>query len=120
MSVEWTGAGPTGTMAVTTLPDTPNGAGPDDILASDTRPVPVVLSARRRPRPPVRPEARTAVPRRRPGPGAPDRHHLDPGGQAQRPLPVLLHRRRGRRQEGRPHRPTTHDRSRHPVAQGGH
>ena len=93
---------------------------PDDILASDTRPVPVVLPARHPPRPPVRPEARPAVPRRRPGPGTPDRHHLDQGGQAQRQVSVLLHRRRCRRQEGRQHRPTSPDRGRLPVAQGGH
>ena len=31
-SVGWTGAGTTGTTAVTTLPDTPNGADFDDIL----------------------------------------------------------------------------------------
>ena len=50
------------------------------------RPVPVVLPARRRPRPPVRPPARPPVPRGRPGPGPADRHQLDPGGQAQRPV----------------------------------
>ena len=59
---------------------------PDDILAPDPRPMPVVLLARRRPRPPLRPEARPALPRGRPGPGPADRHHLDQGGQAQRPV----------------------------------
>ena len=42
--------------------------------------MPVVLLARRRPRSPLRSEARPVVPRRRPGPGPADRHHLDQGG----------------------------------------
>ena len=85
-----------------------------------TRPVPVVLLARRRPRPPLRPAARPPVPRGRPGPGPADRHHLDQGGQAQRPVSALLHRRRRRRQAGRPHRPTPPDRGGPAAAQGGH
>src|SRR5262245_37458428 len=76
----WTWAGPTGTMAVPTPPDDPKGAHPDDIFSADTRPVPVVLPARLRPRPPVRNPARDALPRRRPGPRPADRHQLDPCG----------------------------------------
>ena len=53
------------------------------------------------PRPPVRPPARPAVPRRRPGPRPADRHQLDPGRRAERPVPALLHRRRRGREEGR-------------------
>jgi hypothetical protein len=41
----------------------------------------VVLLARRRPRPPVRPEARPAVPRGRPGPSPADRHRQDQGAK---------------------------------------
>ena len=85
-----------------------------------TRPVPVVLLARRRPRPPLRPPARPPVPRGRPRPGPADRHHLDQGGQAQRPVSALLHRRRRRRQAGRSHRPTPPDRGGPAAAQGGH
>ncbi len=92
-------------MAVTTASQTPRAEpAPDDILASRTRPVPVVRLARRRPRPPLRPEARPPVPRGGPGPGPADRHQLDPGGQARRPVSVLLPRRRRRRQAGRSHR----------------
>ena len=93
---------------------------PDDIFSPDARPVPAVLLARRRPRPPLRPQARPAVPRGRPRSGAADRHHLDQGRQAQRPVPPLLHRRRRRRQAGRSHRPTPADRGGPAAAQGGH
>jgi hypothetical protein len=58
-----TGAGPAGTMAVTTPARHPSGAGPDDIFSPAARPRPVVLVARLAPRPPLRPEARPPVPR---------------------------------------------------------
>ncbi len=86
----------------------------------DTRPVPVVLLARRRPRPPLRTPARPPLPRGRPGPGPADRHQLDQGGQAQRPVSVLLHRRRRRRQAGRSHRPTALHRGGPAAAARGH
>ena len=52
----------------------------------------------------VRPQARPALPRRRPGPRPADRHQLDPRRRAERPVPALLHDRRRGRQAGRQHR----------------
>jgi Transposase DDE domain len=82
--------------------------------------VPVVRPPRRCPGPPVRTAARPVVPRRRLGQGPADRHHLDPGREAERPVPPLLHRRRRRREAGRSHRPTPPDRGGPAAAQGGH
>jgi Sulfatase-modifying factor enzyme 1 len=61
-------------MAGIILPDIPNGADPDDILASDNRPVPVVLPDRIRSRPAHCTPAGDTLLRRRPGPRPADRH----------------------------------------------
>src|SRR5512135_1953721 len=67
-----------------------SGAGPDDILASDARPLPMVRSTRRPARQAVGAVASLAVHRGGPGPRAADRHDVDPGRGAERAVPVLL------------------------------
>src|SRR5882724_1764103 len=103
MSVNWTRAGPTGTMAVATQPTAPDGLG-HAILTPDPAPVPLVFAPGVRSRPPFRAAAGVAFGRGHPRPRPPDRDELDPGRRAERRVPPVLHHGRGRRPAGGFHR----------------